>query len=113
MWSNGAWKYAHCPRCYRQELSTWSPQYYHPPLGTYLKIQAGATPYRCAACRCNFASFRPCREKFVWRHRTHAEPAPVSRPVNQADLAALSQAVNEAAAHPAAERAREFSEPTL
>jgi len=36
-------------------------------------LQAGATPYRCAACRCNFASFRGCKEKFAWRHKTRIE----------------------------------------
>jgi len=30
VWSRGAWRYARCPRCYRQELTTWSEQYYHP-----------------------------------------------------------------------------------
>lgn len=67
VWAGGAWKYARCPRCYRQDLSTWSEQYYHPPSFTRLKLRFGATPYRCAACRCNFASFKPCKEKFSWR----------------------------------------------
>lgn len=92
MWANDAWKYAKCPRCYRQELTTWSLQYYHPPASTHLKITLGATPYRCAACRCNFASFLPCREKFVWRHRTHAEPMTATT-TNEADLRALANAV--------------------
>jgi hypothetical protein len=74
MWERGAWKYARCPRCYRQELTTWSAVYYHPPASVSLKIQLGAKPYRCAACRCNFASFRARRGKFAWRHQTHAEP---------------------------------------
>jgi hypothetical protein len=67
VWAGGAWKYARCPRCYRQELTTWSEQYYHPPALTRLMLRTGATPYRCAACRCNFASFRPCKERFSWR----------------------------------------------
>lgn len=91
MWADQAWKYAHCPRCYRQELTTWSLAYYHPPTSTHLKITLGATPYRCAACRCNFASFRPCRGKFVWRHRT--QEAVTATPTNEADLRALSDAV--------------------
>src|ERR1700694_1612010 len=33
VWEDGAWKYARCPRCYRQELTTWSEQYYHRPAG--------------------------------------------------------------------------------
>jgi hypothetical protein len=67
MWADGAWKYARCPRCYRQELTTWSLKYYNPPTGTMLKLQLGARRYRCPACRCNFASFKPCRDKTIWR----------------------------------------------
>lgn len=69
VWSAGAWRFARCPRCYRQELTTWSEQYYHPPAWTTMLLRMGATPYRCAACRCNFASFRPCKEKLSWRSR--------------------------------------------
>lgn len=67
VWAAGAWKYARCPRCYRQELTTWSEQYYHPPRWTVIMLRCGATPYRCPSCRCNFASFRPCKEKLSWR----------------------------------------------
>ena len=69
VWAAGAWKYARCPRCYRQELSTWSEQYYHPPRWTIMLLRMGATPYRCVACRCNFASFKPCRERYSWREK--------------------------------------------
>jgi len=85
-WAGSAWKYARCPKCYRQELSTWSTQYYHPPSWTVFKLKMGATPYRCASCRCNFASFKKCREKFSWRHEVRtgaeavAEKAPPGRP---------------------------------
>src|SRR6202162_780556 len=75
VWEDGAWKYARCPRCYRQELATWSEQYYHPPLRTLIMLRLGATPYRCAACRCNFASFRRCRERFAWRHKENTPAA--------------------------------------
>jgi transcription elongation factor Elf1 len=120
MWSGDAWKYAHCPRCYRQELTTWSLQYYHPPTSVYLKIKMGATPFRCAACRCNFASFRQCREKFAWRHRTHVEPAPplpapaptASLPLNEADLSALTHAVGTESVKPEV-RVRDTVEPML
>ena len=37
--------------CYRQELATWSEQYYHAPRWTRILLRLGATPYRCAACR--------------------------------------------------------------
>lgn len=61
--------YARCPKCFRMELSTWSEQYYNPKLTTRMKLRMGATPYRCEFCRCNFASFRPCRERFLWRNQ--------------------------------------------
>lgn len=65
--------YARCPRCYRMELSTWSEQYYNPPAFTVLALRLGATPYRCEFCRCNFASWRACKERFLWRnHRKGA-----------------------------------------
>jgi hypothetical protein len=67
VWHAGDWKYARCPRCYRQELTTWSQQYYHPPLWTRILLRCGATPYRCTPCRCNFASYRPCKERYSWR----------------------------------------------
>jgi hypothetical protein len=74
VWAEGAWKYARCPKCYRQELTTWSEQYYRPPFWTTFKLRIGGTPYRCAACRCNFSSFKRCKEKFSWRHETKTAP---------------------------------------
>jgi hypothetical protein len=53
-----------------------------------LKIKFGATPYRCAACRCNFASFRPLRKKFSTRARVEQAPAEPAQ-----DLPALAEAV--------------------
>lgn len=88
MWSGSAWKYASCPRCYRQELTTWSLQYYHPPTSIFMKIKFGATPYRCAACRCNFASFRPLRKRYSNRARVEQAPSEVAQ-----DLPALAEAV--------------------
>lgn len=63
------WRYARCPRCYRTELSTWSEQYYNPPWSVRAMLRVGATPYRCEFCRCNFASFLACKERFSWRKR--------------------------------------------
>jgi transposase len=60
-------RYARCPKCYRTELSTWSEQYYNPTFRVRFKLRLGATPYRCEFCRCNFASFRACKERFSWR----------------------------------------------
>ena len=76
VWESASWKYARCPKCYRQELTTWSEHYYNAPRLTKIKLGLGATPYRCAACRCNFASFKKCKEKFSWRHkeRPHTPP---------------------------------------
>src|SRR5579862_766517 len=82
VWHSGDWKYARCPRCYRQELSTWSEQYYRPPTWTLMLLRCGATPYRCAACRCNFASFRACKERYSWRKepQTEGQAPPASTP---------------------------------
>ena len=80
VWHAGAWRYARCPRCYRQELTTWSEQYYNPPAWTTLLLRMGATPYRCAACRCNFASYRPCKEKLSWRNRAQKDGTPPPAP---------------------------------
>ena len=74
MWEGSAWRYARCPKCYRQELSTWSEQYYNPPSKIRWMLGAGATPYRCATCRYNFASFKKCKERFTWRHKDRAKP---------------------------------------
>jgi len=68
IWSLSAIRYARCPKCLRMELSTWSEQYYNPPFTTLMKLRFGATPYRCDFCRCNFASFRACKERYSWRH---------------------------------------------
>ena len=61
------WRFARCPRCYRTELSTWSEQYYNPAWSTRTMLRFGATPYRCDVCRCNFASFLACKERYSWR----------------------------------------------
>ena len=82
VWESGDWRYARCPKCYRQELTTWSEQYYNPPRSIVLRLRLGATPYRCAACRCNFASFKKCKERFSWRHREpEMAPGPVENEV--------------------------------
>ena len=60
-------KYAKCPRCYRTELSSWIVDNYEVPVSMSLKLALGASPYRCEHCRCNFASFKPCHERFSWR----------------------------------------------
>jgi hypothetical protein len=57
--------WAKCPRCYRMDLSTWDPKYYHVRGLTALKLTLGANRWRCEACRCNFASFRPRQRKYL------------------------------------------------
>jgi hypothetical protein len=86
VWASGAWKYARCPRCYRQELATWSEQYYRPQKWITMLLRLGATPYRCAACRCNFASFRPCKERYSWRKK-QAEQQAVAEQMDRQDVA--------------------------
>ncbi len=44
VWANGSWKYARCPRCYRQELTKWTMQFYHPTRWTRFLLRIGATP---------------------------------------------------------------------
>lgn len=76
VWANGSWKYARCPRCYRQELTKWSVRYYKAPRWTRFLLRLGASPRRCPACRCNFASFKPPKEDFSWHHQVRAEAVP-------------------------------------
>jgi hypothetical protein len=71
-------------------LTTWSEEYYHPPTSIRLKLRAGATPYRCAACRCNFASFLKCKEKFSWRHKTRIEVGAGREAALTPDIASLN-----------------------
>lgn len=75
IWNLRFARYARCPKCLRLELSTWSEQFYIAPLSTRLYLRMGATPYRCEFCRCNFASFRRCKERFSWRRRREARAA--------------------------------------
>jgi hypothetical protein len=88
IWNLRVIRYARCPKCLRMELSTWSEQFYLAPLSTRLFLRMGATPYRCEFCRCNFASFRRCKERFSWRKRRKA--------IADANLAAQAQLDREA-----------------
>jgi hypothetical protein len=73
VWAGGSWRYARCPRCYRQELTSWMEHFYNPPRWTQILLRLGATPHRCPACRCNFASFKSRKENFAWRHQVRIE----------------------------------------
>ena len=94
-WASSAWKYARCPRCYRQELSTWSEQYYHPPRWTRLLVRLGATPYRCTTCRCNFVSYRPCKERYSWRKNNSPQDAEQSGGSGPEEVGEKSDAVGQ------------------
>jgi DNA-directed RNA polymerase subunit RPC12/RpoP len=50
---------AKCPRCLGADLTNWSRNRYHVSLGKKVMLTFGGRPYRCAACRYNFVSFRP------------------------------------------------------
>jgi len=93
IWNLRAARYARCPKCLRMELSTWSEQFYLAPLGTRLYLRIGATPYRCEFCRCNFASFRPCKERFSWRRRREAIKARTAQEALEAQMAQQQQAL--------------------
>lgn len=80
MWESAAWRYARCPKCYRQELTSWDEKFYNPRPSVLLKLRLGAKPVRCAACRCNFASFKPRRSKFEWRHQERPYTPPQVEP---------------------------------
>jgi endogenous inhibitor of DNA gyrase (YacG/DUF329 family) len=64
--------YAKCPRCYRLDLSTWTPHYYRAPARWLLALKLGAKAHRCEYCRHNFVGFRPAKLKFV-RRKTYPE----------------------------------------
>ncbi len=80
VWSKRLFRYAHCPRCLRTDLSRWNLEHYIVPFTTRFKLNLGAQPFRCETCRCNFASFRPRRERFSWRkHRERGLAAAAAR----------------------------------
>ena len=68
-WHLGSWKYAHCPRCLRLDLTYWSETHYHVTLAQRLFIGLGAKRYRCEACRCNFTSFGRLKKKYRLHRR--------------------------------------------
>ncbi|MGO9240084.1 MAG: hypothetical protein ACLQBJ_04660 [Bryobacteraceae bacterium] len=61
----GALFNAECPRCLRQDLSTWDPRHYHATFWMRVRLFFGASRWRCEACRCNFISFLRRKEKYV------------------------------------------------
>jgi hypothetical protein len=57
--------YAHCPRCMRQDLTSWDERHYRANGWMSLRLGLGANRWRCEPCRCNFVSFRPRRAQYV------------------------------------------------
>ena len=72
IWSLSALRYAHCPKCLRADLTTWSTSHYSVPFGRGVLLFFGAHPYRCEYCRHNFVSFR--RRKHGSSSRRHRSP---------------------------------------
>jgi hypothetical protein len=62
IWQLASWRYAKCPKCLNLTLTTWTRKSHRLGLWTRLALTAGATRYRCNACRLNFASFKPAWE---------------------------------------------------
>lgn len=68
--------YSRCPRCYRQDLSTWDTSHYNAPTRWHIYMAFGARRRRCEGCRHNFISFRPAKAKYVRRGPViHATPS--------------------------------------
>jgi hypothetical protein len=63
-WRLRTMKYARCPRCWRMDLSRWSPEDYKVTAGTSLLLALGGSPYRCEYCRVNFVSFRKRKQRY-------------------------------------------------
>ena len=59
-------RFAHCPKCRRMDLNSWSGKTYEPPFFMKLRIALGAKRWRCEYCRVNFASFRRRKEIFTF-----------------------------------------------
>lgn len=55
--------YAHCPDCFCDVLSHWSPSHYGVSLWAGFRLLLGAQPYYCARCRRRFVSFRPRKRR--------------------------------------------------
>lgn len=66
--------YARCPKCLRQDLSTWSEGQYRVPPHKIVLLRFGASPYRCEPCRHNFVAFRRRKRKPGLGRRRAREP---------------------------------------
>jgi DNA-directed RNA polymerase subunit RPC12/RpoP len=75
VWSLSALRYAHCPKCLRADLTSWSTSHYYVPFGRGVLLFLGAHPYRCDYCRHNFVSFRHRKHRHT--SRRHGTPEDV------------------------------------
>ena len=89
-WSSKLFRYAHCPRCLRTDLSRWNLEHYIVPFWTKVKLGIGAQPYRCETCRCNFASFLPRGERFSWRKHKQRGAIAAARPPRELEESSRS-----------------------
>jgi hypothetical protein len=71
-------RFARCPRCWRMDLSRWTPADYRISATTWLLLALGGQPYRCEYCRVNFVSFRKRKERYRARRRKQASATPES-----------------------------------
>ncbi len=72
--------YAHCPRCWRRDLSSWSEEHHHVvTLWSRVAILLGAHRFRCEYCRVNFTSFRPRLRRYVRRRAPQSTAGAVSK----------------------------------
>ena len=94
IWKPSMARYAKCPRCYRTELSRWNVDHYDVPTRIRIKLGLGASPLRCEHCRCNFASFKPCHERFSWRKLREQAIKPLAPGSGAANLLAADDAAN-------------------
>ena len=84
VWSSKLFRYAHCPRCLRTDLSRWNLEHYIVPFWTKFKLGLGAQPLRCETCRCNFASYRRRKARYHLRKR-HVGKRPMGMEDRQMD----------------------------
>jgi hypothetical protein len=60
-------RWAKCPKCLRMDLGSWDPKHYRADWWADLQCWFGANRWRCEACRQNFVSWRPRRERYAAR----------------------------------------------
>lgn len=105
----GDFFFAHCPRCHRLDLNSWSGKTYVPGGWTGFKIAFGAKRWRCEYCRLNFASFRKRNEIFSFSRwqKLNVGGAVAEGRARMAEMEVRSAVAQEAAEQQARNAARE------